>query len=657
MDRRPRGYGQLYSGPTGFLTGHAPTRATCSCCLGSPVLLYRASAATLRSEAEATRLTRHLVEQYSFALRRRPGEPEVRSWERSLPVLASDLHDAGLGAVEVLVEYQLPLSSKRVDAVLAGVHPATGRPSYVLVELKQWSQAEGHEEADDLCYVETYGRRPVLHPVEQVRRYCTFLSDFTRALERDSDAVAGVAYLHNATEFGVASLRELPEDPYGRLFTRERRKDFLDFLRGRLAPFAGVASADLLLTSAVAPSRQLLKAAASEIQQREQFTLLDEQQVAYRLVLTAVERARRANLKSVVLITGGPGSGKSVIALSVLGEMWRQGRAALHATGSKSFTETLRKVAGSRNTRVRALFKYFNSFMSAEPNGLDVLVCDEAHRIRETSANRYTRADLRTGRTQITELIEAARVPVFLLDEHQVVRPGETGTPALIRQTAAALGIDVVEVALDAQFRCGGSRAYEEWVLRLLGLVEGGPTSWTDDPHFQVCLADSPEDLEDVLRARVSEGYGARMTAGFCWPWSDPRSDGSLVDDVVIGSWRRPWNVKGDRAVGGAPPASLWATDPAGFGQVGCVYTAQGFEYDWNGVIFGPDLVWRQDRWVVQRAASKDPGLRGVDDAQADRLLRNVYKVLLTRGMVGTVIHSVDAETQQRLRALVTERL
>lgn len=610
------------------------------------MLLYRASADSLRSEAQAGRLAAHLAEQYSFALGRRAAESEVRSWERSLPVLAEDLREAGLGAVEVLTEYQLPLSSKRVDALLAGVHPKAGTPSYVLVELKQWSQAEAHEDADDLCYVETYGRHPVLHPAEQVRRYCTFLTDFSAALEDELDPIAGAAYLHNATEFGVSSLRSLPEDMHGRLFTRERRQDFLDFLRSRLAPEPGVAPADLLLASRVAPSRQLLKVAADEVQTREQFTLLDEQQVAYRLVLTAVERARAADTKQVVVITGGPGSGKSVIALSLVGELWRQGRSALHATGSKSFTETLRKVAGRRNTRVKALFKYFNSFMNAERNGLDVLICDEAHRMRETSANRYTRAELRTGRPQVRELIDAARVPVFLLDQHQVVRPGETGTAQLIRDQATDLGLETVEVALDAQFRCGGSRVYEEWVLRFLGLDPGGPIGWSGDTYFELRVASSPAVLERELQERADAGYGARMTAGFCWPWSDPRDDGTLVDDVTVGDWQRPWNLRGDRGVGGAPPASLWATDPAGFGQVGCVYTAQGFEYDWNGVIFGPDLVWRDDRWVAQPKASKDPAMRGLAPEQADPLLRNVYKVLLTRGMVGTIVTSVDPETQ-----------
>ena len=617
------------------------------------MLLYRASADSLRSEAQAGRLAAHLAEQYSFALGRRAADSEVRSWERSLPVLAEDLREAGLGQVEVLAEYQLPLSSKRVDVLLAGVHPKTRAPSYVLVELKQWSQAEAHEDADDLCYVQTYGRHPVLNPAEQVRRYCTFLVDFSGALEDALDPIAGAAYLHNATEFGVGSLRALPEDGHGRLFTRERRQDFLDFLQSRLAPEPGVEAADLLLSSHVAPSRQLLKVAADEVQTREQFTLLDEQQVAYRLVLTAVERARASDNKQVIVITGGPGSGKSVIALSLLGELWRQGRSALHATGSKSFTQTLRKVAGHRNTRVKALFKYFNSFMTAERNGFDVLICDEAHRMRETSANRYTRAELRTGRPQVRELIDAARVPVFLLDQHQVVRPGETGTAQLIREHASELGLEVVEIGLDAQFRCGGSRIYEEWVLRLLGLDPGGPTPWVGDTYFELHVVASPPELEGTLQAKTRAGYGARITAGFCWPWSDPRPDGTLVDDVVIDGWRRPWNLRGERGVGGAPPASLWATDPAGFGQVGCIYTAQGFEYDWNGVIMGPDLVRRGDLWVANPKASKDPAIRGLPAEVASPLLRNVYKVLLTRGMAGTVIHSVDPETQQFLESRV----
>lgn len=172
---------------------------------------------------------------------------------------------------------------------------------------------------------------------------------------------------------------------------------------------------------------------------------------------------------------------------------------------------------------------------------------------------------------------------------------------------------------------------------------------------MQLVIADSPQEMEEFLHGRRAQGYGARISAGYCWKWTKKVPAGqTLPADVVIGEWERPWNVFGDRAVGGAPPAALWATDPAGFGQVGCVYTAQGFEYDWSGVILGPDLVWRGDRWVTDRTASKDPVFKkSTLDADVDRLIRNTYKVLLTRGMVGTIVYSTDPETRAKLRELV----
>jgi hypothetical protein len=362
----------------------------------------------------------------------------------------------------------------------------------------------------------------------------------------------------------------------------------------------------------------------------------------------------------VVIVSGGPGSGKSVIALSLLGDLARQGRTVVHATGSRSFTQTLRKVAGSRAPRVQKLFKYFNQFVDAEKNGLDVLILDEAHRIRETSVNRYTTAQYRTGRQQLDELMSAARVPVFLLDQNQVVRPGEMGEISSIKAHAEAQGLRVHEVELEEQYRCGGSAAYIRWVESLLGLVEDEAAPWVGDERFELRVADSPLEMEQFLLGKESDGYTARMAAGYCWPWSDPRADATLVPDVAIGDWARPWNLKGDRRVGTAPPAALWASDPGGFAQVGCVYTAQGFEYDWNGVILGPDLVWRDGGFVSNRKANRDPDFRNtktVSDEQFDALVRNVYKVLMTRGMVGTVLYSTDAETRDALRRLVKSGL
>ncbi|BAC69526.1 ATP-binding protein [Streptomyces avermitilis] len=618
-------------------------------------MLFRASAATVAVMALDGSLFLHLTEQFVRMHGYRPGPSEVRSWERSIPALTAALNEASLGDVEVMIEYALPLNSKRADAVLAGLHPATGEPAYVVVELKQWSQAAPDEDDPVLCHVDAYAH-PVLNPIEQVRRYCEYLVNFNGAVAEHPQRVSGVAYMHNATEFGASGLREIELDDQGQLFTAERRGEFLDHLRSKLSDkHPGARAADELLAGKTVPSKQLMSVAAQEVQDREQFILLDEQQVAYRTVLNAVRKAKQSDRKEVLIVTGGPGTGKSVIALSLLGELYRQGVPALHATGSQSFTKTMRKVAGARKREVQDLFKYFNSFMTTEKNTLDVLICDEAHRIRETSANRYTPAAHRSGRPQIEELIDVARVPVFLLDEHQVVRPGEMGTVAEIKAAAAKKGFECHVVPLESQFRCGGSDAYLRWVVRLLGLEPGGPVAWDPDDRMQLLVAESPEEMESFLQNRRGQGYGARMSAGYCWTWSkEPKPGDPLPADVVIGDWARPWNLRGERAISGAPPSALWATDPAGFGQVGCVYTAQGFEYDWSGVIIGPDLIWRGDTWVTDRTASKDPVFKkSTLDSDVDRLIRNTYKVLLTRGMVGTVVYSTDPETRAKLRELV----
>ena len=291
------------------------------------------------------------------------------------------------------------------------------------------------------------------------------------------------------------------------------------------------------------------------------------------------------------------------------------------------------------------------------PDEIDVLIADEAHRIRQTSNNRFTKAADRSDRLQIDELISAARVPVFLLDDHQVVRKGELGAVRDIEAFARAQGHEVVRIELDEQFRCGGSAAYVEWVEQILGLNDGVPfeAALPEDDPFVVEVVDSPWELERRLRERNDNGYTARISAGYCWKWSDTKRDG-LVDDVVIGDWARPWNNKEDRRAGTAPPAALWATQEGGFDQVGCVYTAQGFEFDWAGVIIGPDLVWRDGRFETVRSANKDPHFRNpktVSDDDFDLLVRHVYKVLLTRGMIGTILYSPDAQTREALRALL----
>jgi hypothetical protein len=615
------------------------------------VFLLRGSVAALASRAAGHGLVPHLTEQFRFQFGYSPSRSEVRSWERSIPALLGQLTDAGLGEVEVLIEYRLPLTSKRADVVLVGEHP-DGGPSCLVVENKQWSRLELVDIEHQLVEVTGTGMQEQLHPQEQVRRYVEYIQDFNRYLGGHPGSLAGCVYLHNATSGNISGLRhpDLAELAFFPAFAADEVAAMRSFLTARLAPAPGAQFADDFLASRIAPSKQLLRHLREEILANPQFTLLDEQQVAYQVVLRAVEHAKRADAKEAVIITGGPGTGKSVIAVALLAELAKRGYNVSHATGSRSFTITLRQVVGRRVRRVKEIFRYTNNFMDAERNSLDVLIVDEAHRIRLTSTNRFTKADKRLGTPQADELVKAARVPVFLLDEHQVVRPLETGSVASIEQAAARNGAVVRRVDLNGQFRCGGSEIYLRWVESLLGLRPGGPQRWPGDDTFQLRLASSPGQMEHELRSKIKEGYVSRIAAGFCWAWSKPRIDGTLVDDVIIGSWARPWNLRSDSALNGIPPSTLWATEEAGFGQVGCVYTAQGFEYDYGGVIMGADLVWREDHWVSNTAASRDPDLRRADNF--DELVRNVYKILLTRGLLGCSVYSVDEETQNMLASL-----
>ncbi len=597
----------------------------------------------LYERGQSDALTEELCERYRTRFLRSPSAGEQDAWRHSLRALGEVLIDAGLDEVEVLVELQLPLSSLRADAVLAGRHPKTGKDSYVVIELKQWSDALLVPDSEDLCRVARNPNKALLHPLAQVSRYCDYLSDFTAVLDGDEENPAGFAYLHNAKNADVAELLRMPGGQHRQLFTSTTRGALIFELQLRLAPRSGASAADRLLESPIAPNRPLLRATAEEIAGNHRFVLLDEQQVAVSLVKRVANLSHGANQKEVIIVSGGPGSGKSVIALHLLRELAREGRSVAHATGSKAFTKTLSRELGENKPQVKSVFKYFMDFTTAHPNQLDVLICDEAHRIRNVSPNS------RHNRLQVEELLNAARVPVFLLDDYQVVRPNEMGSVERIREAAMNLGMKVRRVSLDGQYRNGGSQAYDTWVLRLLELESGGPVSWAGDTRFHLSVADSPEEMEELLRRRQGPGSTARMTAGFCWKWSAP-SQGRLVNDIDIQGWRRPWNLQGNRSVDGAPVSEYWATDPAGFGQIGCIYTAQGFEYDWNGVIFGDDLVWRGDQWRANPSASRDGSLSGIPYADFDRLVRNTYIVLLTRGMAGTVVYSTDPETQDMLR-------
>jgi DUF2075 family protein len=243
---------------------------------------------------------------------------------------------------------------------------------------------------------------------------------------------------------------------------------------------------------------------------------------------------------------------------------------------------------------------------------------------------------------------------VFLLDDKQVVRPNEIGSSEYIRERAESSGCEISEYQLEAQFRCGGSEGFVNWISNTLGIERTANILWEGDNNFDFRIFDDPESLDRAIREKAADGFAARVMAGFCWPWSMPQSDGTLIDDVVIGGYRRPWNAKPEakRLAKGIPESNLWAFDPNGINQLGCVYTAQGFEFDYAGVIFGPDMTYSfavQD-WLGHTERSSDRTVKGSKGHFLD-LARNTYRVLLSRALKGCYVQFMDKDTERFFRS------
>jgi len=576
---------------------------------------------------------------------------EVASWQNSLIRMANVVQHGELMDHGVVVEWQLPLSSRRLDVMLTGHNPQ-GQPHGVIVELKQWSTVEPTHVPE--CVVTFVGqrKREVLHPSAQVGQYRQYLADTHSAFTSGEIGLLSCAFVHNMqydAEGEMFAPRHADILQVSPVFTGDKSTDLSDYLRLHLGNGGGIPVLETVLRGKYAPHKRLLDHTAKMIQGHSEYVLLDEQKVVSNSILAKVAERHSTDEKAVFVINGGPGTGKSVIALNLIAELVKAGYVTHHATGSKAFTENVRRIVG---TKASALFKYFNSYLDVEPNTLDVVVCDEAHRIRQVSHTRFTPKAKRTDRPQVEELIDAARVSVFFIDDLQVVRPGEAGSAALITAAAQKFDAPVFPYELEAQFRCGGSDEFIQWVDNTLDIQKTPTVLFEDNDQFDFDIVDSPRELQALINQKAAQGHSARLAAGFCWPWSNPTNEGRLVDDVVIDDWRMPWNAKADGGslAEGIPKSSFWASDPNGLDQVGCIYTAQGFEFDYVGVVFGRDLVYRgREGWVGQPEFSHDSVVKSAakDSIEAfTSLVKQTYRVLLTRGLKGCYVYFEDAQTR-----------
>lgn len=614
------------------------------------MILYSGTSQQFIQDTIQNQIAEKLKQAFFYHLRYNPSPGEVNSWRNSLKAICMIFQYANLIDHGVILEYQLPLSSLRLDCLICGKDSSLV-DNAIIIELKQWDKCKDADGENEVTTWVGGSLKEVLHPSVQVGRYKSYLQDVHTAFyEENPISLFACTYLHNYNYYSADIIfskkfeKALVDYP---LFTADDVEKLKGYLSTKLQKGDGIDVLKRIEQSKYRPSRKLMDHVGNVIKGVPSYTLLDEQQVVYDKVFSFAREGFHDKQKATLIIRGGPGTGKSVIAINLMADLLLKGYNAHYATGSRAFTQTLRKIIGTRGS---VQFKYFNSYMDVEPNTLDVLICDEAHRLRTSSNNRYTPKKKKSNETQIDEIIRAAKVSVFFIDDDQVVRPGEIGSVAYIKEAADKNKCKVFEYELDIQFRCSGSDAFVNWINNTLGIKRTANVLWDLKEEFDFKIFNSPDALEAAIREKSAKGFTARMTAGFCWPWSLPDDNGNLEDDVVIGRYKRPWNAKPEskKLAKGIPLSNLWAYDPNGINQIGCIYTAQGFEFDYVGVIIGNDLTYdfETQSWKGNPENSADSVVKRSKD-QFLQLTKNTYRVLLSRGMKGCYVYFLDKETEK----------
>lgn len=621
-------------------------------------------------------------------------ENEIASWTNNAPHISKILYDAGVSDSYVTFEFLVPFSRKRIDCVIYGTG-TDGSQNVIHIELKQWSnngvklaESEGNfnakERNDDVIFNVTaytgHANRIVAHPSQQVKGYQGYLSNYIEVISNQELHLTGLAYCYNYLKNDPKHPSYLFDEQYSSLldkyptYAKDQKTELVEKLKQLLKNGDGLSVFNKMMASPVRPSKKLLNEVVTMVQEGDisAFSLIEDQIVARNIILDKIRSMRKTVgsddfQKSVIIVKGGPGTGKTVIALHILAELAKltkngHGLNVQYATKSKPLLEGVRHQVRP-NTRI--LFQNVTSYIpaSVEENMIDVLLVDEAHRIQKNANNQYTKAEKRTNLPQIDTIVRSAKITVFFIDDKQAIRGVEIGSSKLIKEAAERWNAKVEECELTSQFRCNGSDNYMDWLEQVL--YNKPVTSVFHKEDFDFKIFDNPQEMYDQLVIQNNkEGQTARIMAGFCWPWSNVVVDGDLVKDVRIGDFAMPWETKDtvpyNQLTRRYPKWYEWAYKPMGIEQVGCIYTAQGFEFDYAGVIIGEDLKYDKNRKeiITDRNATRDPVLRqnlAVATMTFDDYVRNIYRVLMSRGMKGCYLYIIDVPLREYFKDLLKE--
>jgi hypothetical protein len=629
------------------------------------MLVYEGDKQQFLSDVQDNSIDQKIEMNMWNRLHKRVSSSEEQSWRNSLDYMQNVLLDSEIPDTSgVAIEFGIPNTNKRVDFILTGLDKEN-QHNAVIVELKQWSKVEPVPYVDQLLEAEiidvqtrfSHGQQLVHHPSYQAWSYRSLISNFNANVHAIPIHLESCAYLHNYVPPEDDPLKQhyfqsiLDESP---LFYRSDVKKLREFIKKYIHTGDAKQTLYYIDNGEIRPSKSLQDSLSAMLRGKEEFILIDEQKIVYEQMLSFARRSKEDGRKRVFIVQGGPGTGKTVVAINLLVQLINDDQVCAYVTKNsaprKVFEAKLRSGAFKRNN-ISSLFKGSTAFVDADTNDFGTLIVDEAHRLNK----RSQQGPKVTGEDQIKEIINASRCSVFFIDEDQRVTAQDYGDRAQILYWAKAFNAEVQEGRLLSQFRCNGSDGYLSWLDGVLGIHGETANSTLEGIDYDFRVVDDPKELRRLIEERNREDDKARIVAGYCWDWVSKNNPDS-VPDITIDDFSMYWNLSSD---------GTYAISKGSINQVGCIHTTQGLEFSYVGVIIGDDLRFEMGKVVTDysKRAKTDQSLKGLKGPikkgdqeamkTADIIIRNTYRTLMSRGMKGCYVYCTNKELAHFLKTRI----
>lgn len=619
------------------------------------MIIYRASKKQFVDDVFNNTIADNIDNAFVEHLGRHTSPNEVRSWENSMQFMYKVVNTPELSdEAGVAIEYQIPLTAKRIDFIISGLN-AQKKEQMVIVELKQWEVAEPTQKPGIVATRFQHGMAEVAHPSYQAWSYAYMLSNYNLTIQEEGVEICPCAYLHNYTPDGMID-GQLYQDYVAKapVFLKNDAARLQEYILRHVKYCSPEDIIWKIDKGKLRPSKQLADSLTSMLKGNTEFVMIDDQKVVYETAVHLANKAQNGK-KQVLIVEGGPGTGKSVLAVNLLVKLTSEGIASQYVTKNSAPRAVYSvKLSGSyKKTYINNLFVGSGSFTDTISNTIGALIVDEAHRLNMKSGMFSN-----LGENQIKEIIKTALFSVFFVDDNQRIHMRDVGNVQYIKQCAEEMGADVHLEHLSSQFRCNGSDGYLSWLDNALQIRETANIRLTEE-DYDFRVFDSPTEMFEAIKHKNEVNNKSRVVAGYCWDWKSQKDQSAYDIEIPQFFFRKQWNFNGKEP---------WLIGENTIDQIGCIHTCQGLELDYVGVIIGPDMIYMDNRVVTDgfKRSPNDQSLKGFKTMmkqnpkeakqEADAIIKNTYRTLMTRGMKGCYVYCCDPDLAQYFRELMAEK-